>query len=132
MRLAGILFVVVPTIEIGGLSLLHYLRSKAPGYMENPTRRALFRAGHAHAGVLVLLALIGLLMVDHADLSGGAKMVVRSGLALAPILMPAGFFLSIVRPEASRPNRLILLVYLGALSLAIATVTLGIGLLRAT
>jgi hypothetical protein len=44
--------------------------------------------------------------------------------------MPLGFFLSIVSPRAERPNRVIGLVYLGALSLAMATVTLGIGLLR--
>jgi hypothetical protein len=131
MRIAGIIFVVVPFIEFGGMSLLHYLRSNAPGYMENPIRRALFRAGHAHAGVLVILALIGLIMVDYADLSGGMKTLVRNAMALAPILMPAGFFLSIVRPEQTKPNRLIALVYLGALSLAIGTVTLGIGLLRA-
>ena len=81
--------------------------------------------------MLVLLALVGLLYVDGADLSDGAKGVVRWGLSLAPILMSAGFFLSIVSPTATKPGRPIALVYLGAASLAVGTLTLAVGLLRA-
>ena len=132
LQIAAIIFIVVPTIEFGGYSLLRYLTRNVPGYLDNPPRRALFTAGHAHAGVLVLLALVGLLYVDHADLSGNAKHLVRNSMALAPILMPLGFFLSIASPRATRPNRLITLVYLGATSLAIGAVTLGIGMLRAS
>jgi hypothetical protein len=131
LRVAGILLVVVPTIEFGGYSLLRFIARREPGYLDNSVRRALFTAGHAHAGVLVILALVGLLYVDQADLSSGAKSLVRNTLTAAPILMPAGFFLSIASPAATKPSRLIALVYLGALSLAIGTVTLGIGLLRA-
>ena len=132
LQIAGIILVVVPTIEFGGISLLRYLGGRVPGYLDNPVRRALFTAGHAHAGVLVLLALVGLLYVDDADLSGGAQSLVRNSLAAAPILMSAGFFLSIASPRATRPGRLIALVYLGAASLAVGTVTLGVGLLRAS
>ena len=128
-QLAGILFVLVPTVEFGGWSLLRMIARRIPGYLDNPVRQNLFRAGHAHAGVLLLLALVGILYVDQTDLSGGARTLVRTGLALAPILMPAGFFLSVLRPDADRPNRLIVLVYLGALSLAAAAVTLGVSLL---
>ena len=128
-QLAGILFVLVPTVEFGGWSLLHMVARRIPGYLDNPVRQNLFRAGHAHAGVLLLLTLVGILYVDQTDLSGGTKTLVRTGLALAPILMPAGFFFSVLRPDADRPNRLIVLVYLGALSLAAAAVTLGVSLL---
>jgi hypothetical protein len=48
-----------------------------------------------------------------------------------PILMPAGFFFSVASPTADRPNKLIWLVYAGAAALAVAAVTLGVGLLRA-
>src|SRR5919107_1519860 len=89
----------------------------------------LFRAGHAHAGVLVLLALVGILYVDQTALSSGARTLVRTGFALAPILISAGFFLSVIPPRAERPSRMITLVYLGALLLAAATVTLGVSLL---
>ena len=128
-QLAGILFVVIPTIEFGGWSLLRMIARRVPGYLDNPVRQNLFRAGHAHAGVLLLLALVGILYVDQTDLSGGARTLVRTGLALAPILMPAGFFFSVLRPSDDRPNRLIVLVYLGALSLAVSAVTLGLSLL---
>ena len=128
-QLAGILFVVIPTIEFGGWSLLRMIARRIPGYLDNPVRQNLFRAGHAHAGVLLLLALVGILYVDQTDLSGGARTLVRTGLALAPILMPAGFFFSVLRPSDDRPNRLIVLVYLGALSLAVSAVTLGLSLL---
>jgi hypothetical protein len=128
-QLAGILFVLVPTVEFGGWSLLRMIARRVPGYLDNPVRQNLFRAGHAHAGVLLLLTLVGILYVDQTDLSGGARTLVRTGLALAPILMPAGFFFSVVRPSDNRPNRLIVLVYLGALSLAASAVTLGVSLL---
>jgi hypothetical protein len=128
-QLAGILFVLVPTVEFGGWSLLRMIARRIPGYLDNPVRQNLFRAGHAHAGVLLMLALVGILYVDQTDLSGGARTLVRTGLALAPILMPAGFFFSVLRPSDDRPNRLIVLVYLGALSLAASTVTLGVSLL---
>jgi hypothetical protein len=127
---AGVILVVVPTIEFGGLSLLRFLSRRAPGYLDNPVRQNLFRAGHAHAGVLVILALVGLLYVDATDLSPGMQSLVRRCLVAAPVLMPAGFFLSVASPTATRPNAAIALVYVGALSLAVGTVTLGFGLLR--
>lgn len=128
-QIAGILLVVIPTIIYGGISLLRFITKRIPGYLDNSVRQALFRAGHAHAGVLVLLALVGLLYVDQADLSDGAKTVVRNCLALAPIFVSAGFFFSMLSPRATRPGRLIALVYVGAASLAIGTLTLGVGML---
>jgi hypothetical protein len=81
--------------------------------------------------VLVILSLVGLLLVDQADLSGGLRWLVRYALVAAPILMPLGFFLSIASPRAENPNRLIYLVQLGGLSLSVGAVTLGLGLLSA-
>lgn len=130
-QLAGLLFIIIPTIAFGGYSLLRFMTKRDPSYMENPTRRAMFVAGHAHAGVLVMLALVALTYVDSADLSSGFKAVARNGIALAPLLMSAGFFLSIAPPKATKPNGLVALVYIGALSLVVGTVTLGVGLIRA-
>jgi hypothetical protein len=128
---AGVVLITVPAIEFGGLSLLKFISARSPGYMDNPTRRGLFRAGHAHAGVLVVLALVALLYLDEAALGDGYKTMVRVCVVAPPILMPAGFFLSVASPTSQRPNRLIWLVYVGAVALAAAAVTLGIGLLRA-
>jgi hypothetical protein len=131
LRVAAILFLVVFTVEFGGLSLLRMIQVRDPGYMENPVRRKLFRAGHAHAGAWVIFALLGLLYVDQADLGDGLKAAVRTSFAAAPILAPLGFFTSVLPRDAQHPGRAIVLVYLGGLALAFATFTLGVGLLRA-
>lgn len=128
--MAGILLVAVPSVEFGGISLLGHIKRRTPGYLDNPVRRSLFRAGHAHAGVLVILALVGLLYVDAASLSEAARTLVRTCLGMAPVLVPAGMFLSVASPQATRPNQLIALAYLGAAALAIGAVTLGVGLLN--
>jgi hypothetical protein len=131
LRVAAILLIAVPTVEFGGLALLAMITRRDPGYLDNPVRRHLFRAGHAHAGVWIIFALVGLLYVDQADLSDGLKTVVRTGFVIAPILMPLGFFLSVVRPDSEKPNGVLWLTVLGGLALGVATVTLGFGLLFA-
>ena len=131
LRTAGIVLLLYPTVVFGGASLLWHWITRQTAYYDHPTRRGLWRAGHAHAGVLLLLTLIALLLVDRADLSGGWKEVVRTAIPAAAVLLPVAFFLSIARPDAQRPTRLVNLAYLGAVSLALGTFTLGVGLLRA-
>jgi hypothetical protein len=131
IHLAGILLITVPTIAFGGARLLKAIVGREPGYLDNPVRQDLWRAGHAHAGVLVILALVGMLLVDQADLSSGLQSAVRFGLVIPPILMPLGFFLSLASSAAEKPNRLIYLVPAGGAILGITTLTLGIGLVAA-
>ena len=105
IRTAGVFLVLVPTVAYGGVSLLGFISRRTPGYLDNPVRQNLFRAGHAHAGVLIILALVGLLYVDQADLGDGLKQLVRWCLAAAPILMPLGFFLCGLTPSgAAQPH----------------------------
>jgi hypothetical protein len=129
-RFAGILLVLLPTVEIGGVSLLALLIGD-PDYMRNPLRQDLWRAGHAHAGVLLVLSLVALRYVDEANLSAGARTIARGAIPAAAILMPLAFFLSVLRPEATQPNGLIYLAYVGAAVLAAGLLILGAGLLRA-
>ena len=128
--IAAILFISLLTVQFGGHSLLTFIRTGEPGYLDNPVRQDLFRAGHAHAGVWILIALLGLLYVDRVNLSEAAQWVVRIGMAAAPILVALGFFLSVVSPRATKPNGLIALVYVGAACLAVGVLTLGVGLIR--
>jgi hypothetical protein len=127
---AGVLFVVLPTVMYGGLSLLMFLTRGVPGYSDNPLRHDLWRAGHAHAGVYLVLSLVMLRYVDEALLSPFWKWLVRSGAPAAAILIPGAFFLSVASPTATQPNGLINLAYVGALCLAAAVLTLGVGLIR--
>jgi hypothetical protein len=128
--LAGLLLVILPTVMIGGGSLLAFLIDEDSPYAKNPLRQDLFRAGHAHAGVFLILALLILRYVDEADLPAALKRLVRFGAPAAAILLPAGFFLSVIPPDATRPNALVHLGYAGGAVLAFAVVTLGVGLLR--
>lgn len=129
--LAGILLVVLPTVMFGGTSLLRFLTSNAPGYIDNPLRHDLFRAGHAHAGVYLVLSLVMLRYVDEAVLGPFWKWLARIGAPIAAILIPAAFFLSVASPQSREPNGLINLAFIGALFLAAAVITLGVGLIRA-
>jgi hypothetical protein len=128
-RMAGALLVVLPTVMIGGLSLLSMLIGD-PSYMQNPLRQNLWRAGHAHAGVLLILSLVALRYVDEATLSNAWKQVVRLTIPLSAIFLPAAFFLSVLSPDATKPNSLINLAYVGAVSLATGLLLLGVGLIR--
>jgi hypothetical protein len=128
-KLAGILIIILPAVIYGGVSILTLLISD-PSYMQNPLRQNLWRAGHAHAGVILILALVALLYVDDANLSNNLKRVVRESIPIAAILLPVGFFLSVLEPNATEPNALIYLAYLGAVLLAIGLIILGIGLIR--
>ena len=92
-RLAGILLVLVPAVAFGGASLLSMILGQAPGYLDNPLRQDLWRAGHAHAGVMLILALVLLRYVDETSLRGPWLWLARHGVPLAAVLMPVGFFL---------------------------------------
>src|ERR671910_242651 len=126
---AGIVVIIVPTVEIGGASILSLLISD-PSYAQNDLRQDLWRAGHAHAGVLLVLSLVTLRYVDEATLTEGMKTLVRHSIPAAAILLPVAFFLSVLSPDATEPNALIYLAYLGAVSLALGVLVLGIGLIR--
>jgi hypothetical protein len=128
-RLAGILLIVLPTVMFGGASVLSLLIGD-PTYMRNPLRQDLWRAGHAHAGVWLILALVALRYVDEANLSNAMKWLVRGSIPIAAILVPGAFFLSVLSPDATSPNGLIYLAYVGAALLAVGVLVLGVGLVR--
>jgi hypothetical protein len=129
--MAGLTLVLVPTIQFGGLFLLTSLIDRESGYAANALRQNFFRAGHAHAGVLTILSLLGQILVDAARLSPAMQWLVRVGMPIAGILISAGFFVSMLTPTATEPSRAIALVYAGAALLAASVLGLGIGLLRA-
>ena len=128
--MSGITLIIVPTIQYGGYFLLTSLMSKSSGYMENPLRQNFFRAGHAHAGVIVILSLVCQMLADAAVLPSPLIWFVRIGVPLSAILISAGFFFSMLPPTATQPNGAISLIYVGAVVLAVSVLTLGVGLIR--
>ncbi len=127
-RLAGVLLVLLPTVIAGGASILAMIDD--PAYRGNELRQDLWRAGHAHAGVLLVLALVALRYVDEATLGDRAKSFARHSIPAAAILLPVAFFLSVTRAHATEPNALIWLAYVGAVVLTGGLITLGVGLMR--
>lgn len=128
--MCGITLITIPSIQYGGYFLLRVLSGAYQQLELNSFQKAMFRAGHAHAGVLVILSLICQLLADEATLPIGLTWFVRAGTTAAALLISGGFFFSSMGKGSTKPNGLISLLYVGIFVLAISLVILGIGLLR--
>lgn len=127
MITAGGVLLAVVAIAYGGTFMLRVHAGNPP---TNELQKAFFRAGHAHAGVLVILGLVIKILTSSEGVPALAEQL-SSGVLYAAILMPAGFFLSVVGRDPQKPNRLIALLWLGAASLTVGVVSAGIGLIMA-
>src|SRR5207302_11129207 len=101
---SGIILITVPTIQYGGYFLLTSLLDKTSGYMDNPLRQNFFRAGHAHAGVIVILSLVCQVLADAALLPSSLLWTARIAGPLAALLVPAGYFFSMLAPTSAPPS----------------------------
>jgi len=128
--IAGLLLLTVPGVAFGGRFLL---RIHGGDFNFTEFQKAFARAMHAHAGVLVILSLVCLLLADAAGLTGFFGWTGRLGVPLAALLIPGGFVTSalIGKGEINGPNKFIWLIGAGAVSLGIGVLSLGIGLLAA-
>lgn len=124
---AGIVLLAVVTIAYGGTFLLRVVTGKQPA---NDLQKSFFRAGHAHAGVLVILGLVVLLLVDAAGVASPFTFA-ADGVLFSAILVPAGFFLSVIGRDPQKPNGFIALLWAGFILLTISLVLGGIGLIAA-
>lgn len=126
---SGLLLLVVPTIMYGGVTLLGLVTQGTaglpPGGVElNETQSALWRAGHAHAGVWVLFSLVIQVLVDGTQLSSGLAWTARISAPVAAVAVSGGFFGLAFFPAFRW------LLYLGGLCLVVSVVLTGVGLLR--
>lgn len=126
--LAGILLLSLVTVESGGVYLMAIARGKAP---VTAFQERFARAGHAHAGVLLILGLVCQLLADATQQSGVFDWLSRAGVPVAALLMPGGFFFASMGRGRTEPNGFIALVGIGAVVLAVGLVSLGFGLLMA-
>lgn len=121
----GITLLTVPTIAYGGLALLGVLTGGRAGLHAlrlEPLQQSLFRAGHAHAGVLLILSLVIQLVLDAAGLGPSWRWAARVAAPLAAVLVSAGFFGMAFAPGLRA------VLYLGAALAVFATLATGIGL----
>jgi hypothetical protein len=124
----GVLLLALITVESGGLFMKRIVQGSVPA---NDLQRSFNRAGHAHAAVLIILSIAILSVLGVAHLTGVLGIVARDGVPAAAILMPAGFFLSVVGRDPQKPNRLIALLWAGVVCLTAGLLTAGIAILVA-
>jgi hypothetical protein len=127
---AGVTLLTVPTIVYGGLTVLGVVTRNAHGLSVeglelSELQKALFRAGHAHAGVLVILSLVLQILLDATRLKEPTRWIARFLAPLAAILISGGFFGVAFYPAFGA------LLWLGAACLVVAVVVTGVGLVRA-
>lgn len=126
---SGILLITVPSVEYGGYFLLRLLSGRYAGLGLNGFQKSMFRAGHAHAGVLIILSLVSQILIDHSGLHGVPALMLRSGVPLSALLISGGFFFSAMKAGSTEPGRLVALIYAGMALLAFSLVALGIVLI---
>jgi hypothetical protein len=125
----GLTALSIPTVEYGGTFVLRLITGRLADVNLVGLQRTFFRAGHGHAGVLLLLSLIVLILVDQTRLPEGLRWFMRVGAPVATLLVSGGFFFSVMN-ETGMPSGLIALIYVGAIVMALVLVTLAIGLFR--
>ena len=126
---SGITLLLIPTIMYGGWTLLEILTHGAatpmPGNLKlTDNQWALWRAGHAHAGVWTMLSLLLQLFLDSTRLSSAMRWLARVAAPVAAVALSSGFF------GLAFSSTFRWLIYLGALAMLVALVITAVGLLR--
>ncbi|GAB2519010.1 hypothetical protein [Paramicrobacterium agarici] len=119
---AGVVLLTIIGIAYGGTFMLRVVTGKQGA---NGLQKSFFRAGHAHAGMLVTLGLVIGLLMSAADVGAWGDRVAGGVLATA-ILIPGGFFFSVIGRDPKKPNAWITLIWLGAALLTASLLAGGI------
>ena len=115
------------SVEYGGWALLGFLTGRG---QLGEFRERFFRAGHAHAGVLLVLSLVYFLYLDRTGFSTGIQWLAGLLLLGGIIAQSGGFFIHLGLGQPGRSSLGIVVTRSGALLLAVALVMLAIGLIR--
>lgn len=126
-RLAGAIWLLLVTVMFGGASLVRFL---AEGDTLDEWQIDQFRAGHAHGGVLTIVALVYLSYLERTPWSPRQRFTAISVLLVGALAQSGGFFLHMLvgEPETFSPGRFVTIS--GAVLLAGAVVALGVSLIR--
>lgn len=82
-------WIALPTVMYGGYSLLQLINR---GNALTPFQVNWFRAGHAHAGVLLLMSLLYYVLLDNTSLSPAVKHAACAVLLVGILAQSGGFF----------------------------------------
>jgi hypothetical protein len=121
-----IAWILLPTVMFGGYSLLTLL---VAGDVLTPAQVTFFRAGHGHAGVLILAALLFHTYLDKTLLSEGLKWVACAAFLLGVLAVSGGFFLHMALSPEGGASAGTLVTTAGAVILALDIFLLAYGLI---
>jgi hypothetical protein len=114
------------TVEYGGWALLGFLTGRGT---LGAFREQFFRAGHAHAGVLLVLSLAYFSYLGRAGYSASVQWLAGSLLLAGALAQSGGFFLHLALGQPGRSSPGTVLSRAGALLIAGALIILAIGLI---
>ena len=124
---AIISWVLLPTVMFGRYSLLKLKRDQNTWL--TAFRESHFRAGHAHAGVLLILSLVYYLFLGQTSFPAIAKIIASLLFLLGILAQSGGFFITMLsdKPGAASPGHLV--SGAGAILLAISSLLVAFGLI---
>lgn len=118
-------WIALPTVMYGGYSLLRLIQH---GDGLTPFQTTWFRAGHAHAGVLLLMSLLYYVFLDQTALAPSTKQVGCIVMFVGILAQSGGFFLHMIVGETNRASAGTSITTAGAALLATAVGILVYGL----
>jgi hypothetical protein len=121
-------WISLPAVMYGGFTMLQFLtRSKSP---LSDWQLRMFRAGHAHAGVLLLMTLLYEVFIQQTPLSRTAQILCTIVIILGVLLQSGGFFVHMVVGSAGKASLGTKMTMLGAVVLTLGIIALVVGLIR--
>jgi hypothetical protein len=123
--MSALTLISLPAIMLGGFVLLSVVTGGELGRQLNlnEAQNSLWRAGHAHAGVLAILGLVLQMQLDATPLKESIRWVSRISNQLAVLLISFSFF-GLAYAEGFKWS-----MYLGILTLIVSLMILAVGLL---
>jgi hypothetical protein len=114
-------------VEYGGWALLSFISGRE-GLAD--WQKGFFRAGHAHAGVLLVLTLVYLLYLPRADFSDRFEWIAGGVLIAGVLAQSGGFFLHLGVGQPGTTSAGTKLTRTGAILIGAALLTLAVGLIQ--
>jgi hypothetical protein len=121
-------WIALPTVMYGGYSLLRFLNREGA---LTAFQVSWFRAGHAHAGVLTLMALLYYVFLDRTSLPLNVKHAACAVLFVGICAQSGGFFLHMFKGQPDKASIGTTVTVTGAVLLVCAVVVLLYGLITA-
>ena len=110
-------WILLPTVMFGGYFLLHL---QVRNTVLTPFKETYFRAGHAHAGTLLLLSLLYYQYLGQHTTTFLFQWIACSVALVGLLSISGGFFLHMAQGKASTSSAGVLVTDLGAVLLTLA------------